>query len=124
MLEILRMRASSRLFRLPTGADVNAALSLFNTGPRQVPGVLAMTIADPQLRFDRLVARVVVLVNATATAQAIANPALAGAQLRLHPVLAHSSDLVVRGASFDSARGVFQVPARTTAVFVEARKGR
>ena len=68
MLEILRIRASSKLFRLPTGADVNAALSLFNTGPRQVPGVVAMTIADPQARFDRLVARVVVVVNATAGA--------------------------------------------------------
>ncbi len=124
MLEVLRIRASSKLFRLPTGADVNAALSLFNTGPRQVPGVVAMTIADPQARFDRLVARVVVIVNATAAPQAIANPALAGAQLRLHPVLARSSDPVVRAASFDIANGLFHVPARTTAVFVEARHRR
>jgi pullulanase len=39
----------------------------------------------------------------------------------LHPVQANGSDDVVKGAAFDSAAGLFTVPARTTAVFVESR---
>jgi hypothetical protein len=37
--------------------------------------------------------------------------------MALHPIQAAGSDAVVKGAS--AANGMFNVPARTTAVFVE-----
>jgi len=36
----------------------------------------------------------------------------------LHPVQANSYDDVVKSANFDVTTGEFEVPARTTAVFV------
>jgi len=47
---------------------------------------------------------------------------LKGANVRLHPVQANSADRVVRSSSFDAGTGTFTVPARTTAVFVQAQK--
>src|SRR6185295_6728357 len=40
--EILEIRKSSDLFHLPTAADVASRLRFWNTGPSQVPGVIAM----------------------------------------------------------------------------------
>lgn len=40
LLELLRVRRSSQLFRLPTTLDVLQHLKLQNQGPSQVPGVL------------------------------------------------------------------------------------
>jgi hypothetical protein len=39
--------------------------------------------------------------------------------MQLHPLQAKGADPVVRGATFDE-RGIAQVPALTTAVFVSA----
>jgi hypothetical protein len=61
---------------------------------------------------------VVALVNASPEAQTFADPAFAGADLLLHPILQEASDPVVREASFDAAAGAFSVPGRTAAVFV------
>ena len=44
-----------------------------------------------------------------------------GRQFELHPVLAGSVDPVVRGAYYDETADSFEVPARTTAVFLAAR---
>ena len=44
---------------------------------------------------------------------------ICGEVVLLHPVLAASADPVVQTSSFDAGTGMFSVPARTTAVFVE-----
>lgn len=123
MSEILEIRKSSKLFRLPTGAAVNERLTLLNTGPNQIPGVVGIILSDPSGQLDARRKRIVVVFNATDEAQSLVVPDLAGKALSLHSVQARSSDPVVRGATFTSSSASFLVPARTTAVFEERRRG-
>jgi hypothetical protein len=67
---------------------------------------------------DRRWKSLVVVFNATPDEATQHVPALAGARMALHPVLANSADPVVRTARF--AGGTFTVPARTVAVFVQS----
>ncbi len=61
--------------------------------------------------------------NATpaTTTQTVAS--LAGRRYELHPVQERGSDPVVRASRYDARSGAFAVPARTVAVFVDARGG-
>jgi pullulanase len=115
--DALRIRSSSRLFRLRSGADVVAATTFFNQGPGQVPGLLVERIAPPRTAPGDF-AQAVVIVNATPVEQAFRSGALQGKRWSLHPVQARSTDPVVRRARWDAASGTFTVPARTAAVFV------
>jgi pullulanase-type alpha-1,6-glucosidase len=119
--ELLRIRSSSKLFRLETASQVQAHLAFHNTGPEQVPGLIAMSLIDDEGTVDPTTRRIVVLVNARDDDVAFNLPAVVGMELRLHPVQQVSTDPVVRRSSFDPSRGTFRVPARTTAVFVERR---
>jgi hypothetical protein len=121
MQEVLAIRRSSGLFRLRTGADVQQRLRFLNTGPTQLPGLIAFTLADDEGAVDRANTLVAVLVNAHDEALSLAAPQLAGRPLRLHPIQAASSDPVVRTAKFTAASNTFTVPARTAAVFVSPR---
>jgi pullulanase-type alpha-1,6-glucosidase len=117
--ELLRIRASSRLFRLETEADVMERLAFLNNGPEQLPGLIVMTLSDqlsPDL--DQDYESIVVLINANDQAQTFTAAEMAGMKLALHPVQRASSDPVVRTASFNRATGAFNIPARTAAVFV------
>jgi pullulanase len=117
--EMLRIRKSTRLFRLRTAAEIESKVRFYNTGPEQVPGLIVMAIDDRGA--DRIADRyglVVALVNASDAAQVFVARDLAGTRLALHPVLAASSDPLARTSRFDRATGSFRVPARTTAVFV------
>ncbi len=113
--EVLAIRKSSRLFRLGTAAAIEDRLHFENVGLGQVPGLIVMRLADPDGAFDRGRREIVTFFNARNEAVSFALPDLAGEVVTLHPVLATSSDPVVRTASF--AAGTFAVPARTTAVF-------
>jgi pullulanase-type alpha-1,6-glucosidase len=143
VLEVLSIRKSSRLFRLRTATQVKERLRFYNTGPDQVPALIAFGLSDededdrgrPESDRhddddggdgDHRYALVVVLLNAAPDAQTLEVRALARRRLRLHPVLAASADPVVRTASFDRASGEFTVPGRTAAVFVTSSvsKGR
>lgn len=117
--EMLRIRASSPLFRLRTSAAVQSQLSYLNGGPDQAAGLIVMQLTDPRvLHLDNPYTRIVVLFNASITPQTFSVGALKGQKLRLHPVQASSADATVRAASYDAASGTFSVPPRTTAVFV------
>ena len=66
--DMLRIRKSSRLFRLPDGAQVARRVNFLNAGPDQVPGLLVMTITDGACAGDDLdpaLDGIVVLINAT-----------------------------------------------------------
>jgi len=119
--EVLAIRKSSPLMRLRSATDVQQRMRFLNTGPDQVPGVLAWTAADADGSVDRGHALLAVVVNATTDEKTIVSSSLAHHQLALHPLQAHSADRVVRKAAFKSATGSFVVPARTAAVFVEDR---
>ena len=115
--EVLAIRKSSRLFRLRTAEEIKESLQFHNTGPDQVPGLIVMSISDEDGSIDRQHEHVVVLFNANDQAQTFQSDAFKGLQLALHPILAASTDTVVRTASFNNSSGAFQVPARTAAVF-------
>ncbi|MEJ5223246.1 MAG: pullulanase-type alpha-1,6-glucosidase [Anaerolineales bacterium] len=113
--ELLQIRKSSALFRLRTGADVQNAVSFYNTGKEQIPGLIVMDIKDTG-NFDPIYNEIVVLVNASPEAVTFGHSDFAGKGFELHPVLQNSVDAVVREASFSG--DTFSVPGRTTAVFV------
>src|SRR5882724_4426477 len=119
--ELLAIRQSSRLFRLPSGDAIRARLHFLNTGAGQVPGLVGMTLADGDGAFDRRRQTIVVFWNATKQSISFPVASLAGHSFFLHPIQAHSVDPVVRTAAFASVTGTFTVPARTAAVFVEPR---
>ncbi|MER2600127.1 MAG: pullulanase-type alpha-1,6-glucosidase [Caldilineales bacterium] len=116
--ELLALRYSSPLFRLPTGQAVIDQVSFLNNGPDQLPGLIVMVLSDNGAGdLDPALEKIVVLVNANDTAQTFTDAAFAGADLALHPIQATGVDAVVKTASFSAATGTFTVPARTTAVF-------
>ncbi|MGB4273211.1 MAG: pullulanase-type alpha-1,6-glucosidase [Propionicimonas sp.] len=118
-LDLLRLRASSRLFRLRTAAAIRASVSfpVSNTW-QQVPGVIVMRIgatgeaAADEPRWRSLVT----IFNATPRLvhQGVPGPS---SGYQLHPVQVAGCDDIVRGCEIGE-RG-FWVPARTVAVFIE-----
>jgi len=122
--ELLAIRASSQLFRLETAADIQQRVAYHNTGPGQIPGLIVQSITDDEGTVDRTTERIVTIVNANDEAVTPSVPVLVGHELVLHPVQQASADAIVRMAAFDSATGTFEVPGRTTAVFIEGRAAR
>ncbi len=110
--EMLRIRKSSRLFRLPDGAEVMDRVEFHNTGPDQVPGLVVMS-----LRGDEDV-EIVVLFNASTESQAFYFDSGNDSDFELHPIQRKSHDAVVRTSHYDDDDSTFHVPPRTTAVFV------
>jgi pullulanase len=119
--EALAIRKSSNLFRLRTASDVNARVRFYNTGPNQLRGLIVMGLWDTDGGVDRANKVVVALFNANDVAQTFQESDFQGHLLSLHPVQSSSQDPVVRTSAFNAGTGAFVVPARTAAVFVEAR---
>ncbi len=117
--EMLKIRRSSMLFRLRSAEDVQKRLAFFNIGPNQTPGLIVMRLLNTGAeRIDDPFDQIVVLFNASKDAVTFTDDAFAGAALELHPLQSASQDPIVKTAKFDSAAGRFDMPARTTAVFV------
>jgi len=119
--ELLQIRYSSRLFRLETEQQIVESVRFHNTGPAQTPGLIVMSITDDEGAVDRDIETIFTLFNASDDPVVFQVPEEAGREAELHPVLAASTDPVVQTSSFDSATGTFDVPARTTAVFLVPR---
>jgi pullulanase len=125
--EFLSIRFSSPLFRLKTANAIQVRLKLHNTGPASVPGVIAFSLCDgdegkPGLtQLDPKFRRIAVVINARPTKLAFEVDALKHLPLTLHPVQEASADEIVRQSKFEATSAFFEVPARTTAVFVEKR---
>jgi pullulanase len=118
MLEMLLIRKTSKLFRLRTADEIHKAVSFYNVGPQQVPGLIVERIKNTD-RFCLVASEAVVLVNATPQEQTFSDTAFRKQPLLLHPIQAHSQDPVVRTSRFQKSTGTFTIPARTTAVFIE-----
>jgi len=117
--DLLKIRASSTLFRLRTSADIVERLRFFNTGPQQEATVLAAWLDGkgyPGARFAGLS----YLVNVDKVEHVVTDEALRGKRLALHPVhlAKDAADQRAKQARFDSASGSFTVPPRTAVVFV------
>jgi pullulanase len=120
--EMLRIRKSSPLFRLRTGHEVQARVRFMNIGADQIPGLIVMWISDEAegLRpIDPNVRSILVFLNATKKTLTYRNADWRGAAFALHPVQQTSHDEVVKGSTFDAAKGEFSIPARTAAVFLQ-----
>ncbi len=118
--DLLKIRASSTLFRLRSASDISARLRFHNTGSKQVPTVLAATL-DGKGYAGAGFERVSYFINVDKTAQSVTVDEAKGRQLRLHPVHvdAKAGDKRAATATYDKATGTFMIPARTAVVFVE-----
>ncbi|MCX2831595.1 pullulanase-type alpha-1,6-glucosidase [Microbulbifer thermotolerans] len=121
--EQLAIRNSSPLFRLPTAEAVEKHLSFLNTGPEQVPGLIAMQLRDRKGEVDRRYARILVLFNGDDETVQFSKDSLRGLNLKLHPLQKFSVDRRLRTVDFDRDSGTFTLPGRSTVVFVEKRHG-
>ncbi|MBQ1050499.1 pullulanase-type alpha-1,6-glucosidase [Micromonospora sp. C51] len=115
--ELLRIRASSPVFGLPTAKQVQQRVAFPLSGADETPGVLTMTLDARGL--GGAWKSVTVVFNATPEAATQRVTGLRGADVTLHPVLRSSADPVLRTAAFDRSSGTFTVPGRSVAVFVQ-----
>jgi pullulanase len=116
-LDLLRIRASSTLFRLRTAQEVNTRLRFHNTGPAQLPTLLVGELKGEGLEgagFKRLV----YFINVDVQPARFGSSEFINQPLRLHPVHAQGADARAREARFEAATGQFTVPARTAVVWV------
>ncbi|WP_329341454.1 pullulanase-type alpha-1,6-glucosidase [Streptomyces sp. NBC_01352] len=104
--DLLKIRTTERDFSLDTAGQVQSKLSFPLSGKDETPGVITMELGD-----------LVVVFNATPTAQEQRVGPLAGTGYRLHPVQASGADSVVKSSSYDRISGTFTVPGRTVTVF-------
>jgi pullulanase/glycogen debranching enzyme len=120
--DLLRIRASSPLFRLASSDEVRQRLHFLNTGPQQEPTVLVGHLdgrGGADAGFDELV----YLINVDRQPHAITLDALKGRPWQLHPVQGRAEAAESRAAlaQVDPATGRFQLPPRAAVVFVVAR---
>ena len=116
--DLLKIRASTPLLRLPTAAEIKKRVRFPGSGAGQNPVLVATRIDGTGLAGARFKA-VMTLINVSPQAQTLKLPEEAGAAWQLHPVQrgARAADQrVARQAK--AVRGVFEVPARSAAVFV------
>ena len=118
-LDLLKIRASSTLWRLPTAQAVGERLTLLNTGPEQIPTLMAGHLQGrgwPGAGF----AEVLYFINSDMQAARLALPSLQGRPFVLHPV--HRSSMAADSraalASWEASTGTVQVPPRTAVVYV------
>lgn len=118
--DLLRIRASSSLFRLDSADEVIARLHFPNTGPDQNPLVIAGHLdgrGHPGAGFRE----VLYLLNASPQPQRLDLPGERGKRYVLHPVhlAPEAADTRPREqARYDARRGRFDVPPRTALVYV------
>jgi pullulanase len=115
--ELLKIRYSSELFRMPSYAAVQQNLTFLNTGPSQVPGLIVMKLEANGGNYG-FYKHIVVFFNATNASVSFTNSQLQGLALQLHPIQQHSFDAATRQSTFNSSTATATVPALTTAVFV------
>jgi len=116
--DFMRIRYSSGLFRMAGLSDIQQNLTFLNTGQNQTPGLIAMKLDDNAGHYSGF-NHVLVVFNATNSTISFTDPHLAGMHLHLHPVLLNSVDPVVKQSTFNGQQGTVNVPALTTAVFVQ-----
>jgi pullulanase len=118
--DLLAIRASSTLFRMPTALDIKRRLRFFNTGSTQTPTVAAAHLDGegyPGANFKGIS----YFINVDKVGHTVTDAQAAGKALRLHPVFLQPNvaDKRATQATFDPATGSFSIPPRTAVVFVE-----
>ncbi len=117
--DLLRIRASSSLFRLKNAEDIRQRLRFYNTGPTQIPTVLLAHIDGtdyPSAAFKGLL----YAINVDTRSHTLTVGALRNVALTPHPVVSERlrTDRRARRALFDTTTGALTLPPRTFTVFV------
>ena len=117
--DLMRIRGSTRLFRMRTADDIRQRLHFRNTGSTQVPTVLAGHL-DGRGYAGAGFRELLYFVNVDTVAQSLTLPDDAGKPWRLHPVhlASDAADRRAREATVETATGRFVLPPRTAVVFV------
>ena len=118
--DLLRIRASSSLFRLTRSDDVQRRLRFHNTGPTQNPVLIVAELDGTDLAGAGF-AGLMLLFNVDTQAHELDIASSRGQAWQLHPVqrAAGAADRrVADQARFDPANGRFNLPARSAVVFV------
>ena len=119
-LDLLKIRASSTLFRLRTAADVQQRLRFLNTGAAQVATVQVGHLDGngyPGAGFSELL----YFINVDPSARTLVLPSEVAKSYRLHPVQRSkqaADSRPLREARFEAATGTFTLPPRSALVFV------
>lgn len=117
--DLLKIRASSSLFRLNSADDVQSRLVFHNTGPAQQPTVIVGQLNGRGLPGAGF-AEVLYVLNVAKQTQRLELPALQGRRYRLHPVHLQpgAADPRPQQALWQASTGTLTVPARTALVYV------
>ncbi|MFZ6845785.1 alpha-1,6-glucosidase domain-containing protein [Undibacterium sp. RuTC16W] len=119
--DLLKIRASSSLFRLKTSADIRQRLHFYNTGSQQNP-VLLVAHLDGHAYQDAGFKSLMYFINVAPASQSINIAAEAAKNYVLHPVHGQpgaADQRPAQFASYDAVTGQFTIPARSAVVFVE-----
>ncbi|WP_343728926.1 alpha-1,6-glucosidase domain-containing protein [Duganella sp.] len=119
--DLLAIRSSSTLFRLRTSEDIRQRLRFFNTGPSQVPTVLAAHIDGKGYAGARF-KTVTYLINVDKVTQRVTADEEKNRKYKLHPVhtgMTAADKRVASEAKYDKISGTFTIPPRSAVVFVE-----
>ena len=115
VMDLMRVRQSSPLFRLPTADDINARIRFLNTGSDQIDGLIVMSIDDgfhnPELaNLDPNSSEIIVLFNHAPQTMVFELDNMEG--LGLHPQLAKFNGAI------DKENALISVPNFTTLALV------
>ena len=117
-LDLLKIRASTPLFRLRSADEVSRRLRFFNTGPAQEPTLVVATL-DGRGLANAGFAELLYAINVAPTATTLALPVLKGRAYRLHPVHATGADRrPAEQSRWDADSATLTVPPRTALVYV------
>ncbi|CAM3759843.1 alpha-1,6-glucosidase domain-containing protein [Roseateles saccharophilus] len=114
--DLLRIRASTPLLRLPSAAEIEKRVSFPGSGAGQNPVLVAMRVDGRGLAGAGHRA-LLALINVSPAAQVLELPEAVQERWTLHPVQRQGADARVRREARARA-GSFEVPARSAAVFV------
>ena len=117
-LDLLKIRRSSKLFRLETAQAVQDRLTFFNTDGQADTRLIAGHLKGHGLNDF---AELIYFVNASESTQSLTIHELAQKAFELHPVHASRQAADARPreqAKYLKATGAFEIPARTAVVFV------
>jgi pullulanase len=122
-IDLLKIRDSSVLFRLPTADHIKQRLKFYNNGPKQNPTLLIGHINganDGKVLEGAVFAQLMYFVNVDKTTHSIIIPEESNKSYSLHPVHLDSQAADKRPAQSASyqSNGKFTIPARTALVFV------
>ena len=120
-LSLLRIRRSSKLFRLGSAAAITEKVKFPVSGTwAQIPGVIVMHLDDTVgEQVDPRWSGITVVVNPAGWPIRQQVPELRLSRWRLHPVQDEGEGRLVRNAWCND--GLFSIPGRTVAVFVSER---